>query len=165
DGSNRTAEGKRRSYSKNKICEPARAWMRRPRGRSGRGLAALGADDGDERHALARGAAQVVRQRELPAPRHAGDLALAGLAAQLQPRLEQHAQARGPDRVAEGLEPTVRVHRQLASRSKVPFSTSFHAVPRGAKPRSSISTSSVGVKQSCTSAMASSARGSLMPAW
>src|SRR6185312_2189647 len=105
DGSNRTAEGKRRSYSKNKICEPARAWMRRPRGRSGRGLAALGADDGDERHALARGAAQVVRQRELPAPRHAGDLALAGLAAQLQPRLEQHAQARGPDRVAEGLEP------------------------------------------------------------
>ena len=50
------------------------------------------------------------------------------------------------------------------SRSKVPASTSFHAVPRAAKPRSSISTSSVGVKQSCTSAMASSARGSLMPA-
>ncbi len=50
------------------------------------------------------------------------------------------------------------------SRSNVPASTSFHAVPRGAKPRSSMRTSSVGVKQSCTSAMASCRRGSVMPA-
>ena len=51
------------------------------------------------------------------------------------------------------------------SRSNVPSSTSFHAVPRSANPRSSMSTSSVGVKQSCTSAMASWARGSVIPAW
>ena len=51
------------------------------------------------------------------------------------------------------------------SRSNVPASTSFHAVPRSAKPRSSMRTSSVGVKQSCTSAMASCARGSVIPAW
>ena len=51
------------------------------------------------------------------------------------------------------------------SRSKAPSSTSLQAVPRSAKPRSSISTSSVGVKQSCTSAMASSDRGSVTPAW
>src|SRR5437762_3600219 len=51
------------------------------------------------------------------------------------------------------------------SRSNVPASTSFHAVPRAANARSSISTSSVGVKQSWTSAIASSWRGSLIPAW
>jgi hypothetical protein len=50
------------------------------------------------------------------------------------------------------------------SRSNVPASTSFHAIPRSAKPRSSISTSSVGVKQSCTSAIARSARGFVIPA-
>ena len=49
-------------------------------------------------------------------------------------------------------------------RSNVPASTSFQAAPRSANPRSSISTSSVGVKQSCTSAMASDARGSVIPA-
>ena len=51
------------------------------------------------------------------------------------------------------------------SRSNVPARTSFQAKPRSANPRSSISTSSVGVKQSWTSAIASSARGSVMPAW
>ena len=50
------------------------------------------------------------------------------------------------------------------SRSKLPASTSFQPCPRSAKPRSSISTSSVGVKQSWTSASASSPRGSVMPA-
>ena len=39
-----------------------------------------------------------------------------------------------------------------------------HAVPRGEKPMSSMRTSSVGVKQSCTSAMLISLRGSFTPA-
>ncbi len=38
-------------------------------------------------------------------------------------------------------------------------------VPRAEKPRSSMSTSSVGVKQSCTSAMEISSRGLRTPAW
>src|SRR5205814_2319268 len=50
------------------------------------------------------------------------------------------------------------------SPSKRPSSTSFHALPRGEKPMSSMRTSSVGVKQSCTSAMLISARGSFTPA-
>src|SRR5439155_6548199 len=50
------------------------------------------------------------------------------------------------------------------SRSKVPASASFQPVPRSQKPRSSMSTISVGVKQSCTSARASSERGSSTPA-
>ncbi len=47
----------------------------------------------------------------------------------------------------------------------VPARTSFQAVPQGAKPRSSISNESVGVKQSCTSAIASWRLESVMPAW
>src|SRR5207247_2094836 len=50
------------------------------------------------------------------------------------------------------------------SPAKRPSSTSFHALPRGEKPMSSMRTSSVGVKQSCTSAMLISARGSFTPA-
>src|SRR5215469_1619996 len=50
------------------------------------------------------------------------------------------------------------------SPSKRPARTSFHACPRGEKPMSSMRTSSVGVKQSCTSAMLTSSRGSLTPA-
>jgi len=42
-----------------------------------------------------------VRERELAAARDAGDLALARLAAQLQPGLEQHAEPGGADRVPE----------------------------------------------------------------
>src|SRR5262245_16342833 len=49
----------------------------------------LRADDADERDALARGAAEVVGESQLAAAAHAGDLALARLAAQLQPALEQ----------------------------------------------------------------------------
>lgn len=41
---------------------------------------------------------------------------------------------------------------------------SRHAVPRAEKPRSSISTTSVGVKQSCTSASEICAAGSVTPA-
>src|SRR5919109_2136567 len=63
-------------------------------GMSGTGLRA---DDADERDALARRAAEVMGEGQLAAAAHAGDLALAGLAAQLQPALEQHAQARGAD--------------------------------------------------------------------
>ena len=44
-----------------------------------------------------------------------GDLAVLGrLAAELQPRLEHHAQARRADRVAEALQAAVGVHRQVA---------------------------------------------------
>src|SRR5918996_2658402 len=74
----------------------------------------LRADDADERDALARRAAEVMGESQRAAPAHAGDLALAGLAAQLQPALEQHAQPRGADRMAEGLQPAVGVDRQLA---------------------------------------------------
>ena len=54
-----------------------------------------------------------VRALRLPVG-DAGDLALAGLAAQLRPALEQHPQPGRPDRVTERLQPTVGVHRQLA---------------------------------------------------
>jgi hypothetical protein len=49
----------------------------------GSGSAPLGADHRHERHALARRPAEVVRERELPAARDAGDLALARLPAEL----------------------------------------------------------------------------------
>src|SRR4029453_12180033 len=74
----------------------------------------LRADDADERDALARRAAEVMGESQLAAATHAGDLALARLAAQLQPALEQHAQPRGADRVPERLEAAVGIHRQLA---------------------------------------------------
>src|SRR5262245_26735995 len=77
-------------------------------------VAALGADDADERHALARRAAEVVREGEIPAAPHAGDLPLAGLSPELQPALEQHAQSGGADGMAERLESAVGIHGQLA---------------------------------------------------
>src|SRR4029077_4252969 len=96
--------------------------------RPGGGSAPLGAHHRDERHALARRPAEVVRERELAAPRDAGDLALASLAAELQPRLEEHAQPGGADRVAEGLEPAVRIHRELALEVEGAVE---HFLPRG----------------------------------
>src|SRR5688500_636667 len=77
-------------------------------------LAPLRADHADERHALARRAAQIVSERELAPARNAGDLPLARLAAQLEPALEQHPEPRGAYRMAERLEPAVGVHGQLA---------------------------------------------------
>src|SRR5688572_17742128 len=74
----------------------------------------LRSDDADERDALARRAAEVMGEGQLAAAADAGDLALAGLAAQLQPALEQHAQAGGADRMAERLQPAVGIHGQLA---------------------------------------------------
>src|SRR5205823_14874087 len=74
-------------------------------------VAGFGSEDGDERYALAGRAAQVVGERQLLA---VVDLALAGLAAQLQPCLEQHPQARRADGMAERLQATIGVHRQLA---------------------------------------------------
>src|SRR5688500_14182685 len=75
------------------------------RGKTIRGmLAPPRADHADERHALARRAAQVVSERELPPAGDAGDLPLPGLAAQLQPALEQHPEPRRPDRMTERLE-------------------------------------------------------------
>src|SRR3954447_23099952 len=73
----------------------------------------LVADDADEADAGARAAAEVVRQRLALAAGDRGDLALAGLAAQLRPRFEEHPQPGGADRVAERLQPAVGVHRQL----------------------------------------------------
>src|ERR671923_758308 len=74
----------------------------------------LRSDDADERDALARRAAEVMGEGQRAAAAHAGDLALAGLPAQLQPALEQHAQAGGADRMAERLEAAVGIHGQLA---------------------------------------------------
>src|SRR5688572_22713023 len=76
--------------------------------------ARLGADNRDERDTLARRAAEVVRQRELAATTDRRDLPLAGLAAQLRPRFEQHAQAGRADRVAERLQAAVGIHGELA---------------------------------------------------
>src|SRR5215813_5398083 len=77
-------------------------------------LAPLRADDAHERDALPGRAAEIVREREVAPARDAGDLPLARLAAQLQPALEQHAQAIRADRMAERFEATVRVDGQLA---------------------------------------------------
>src|SRR6185369_17687416 len=60
---------------------------------------------GDEADAVARCAAQVLRQRQ-PAMR-GGELAGTGLAAQLEPAFVDHPEPAGPDRVAEALEPAV----------------------------------------------------------
>src|ERR1700722_5096018 len=70
------------------------------------------ADDGDEADAVTRRAAEVLGERE-PAVRGA-DLARARLPAQLEPALVDHPQAARPDRVAEALQPPVRVHRQVS---------------------------------------------------
>src|SRR5262249_4392140 len=73
-------------------------------------LAPLRADDAHERDALPGRAAEIVREREVAPARDAGDLPLARLAAQLQPALEQHAQARGADRVTERFQSAVGIH-------------------------------------------------------
>src|SRR5439155_24331501 len=70
--------------------------------------------DADEGHALARRAAEVVRQGERAPAGDRRDLTLARLVAELEPRLEEHPEPGGADRVAEGLEPAVRVHGELA---------------------------------------------------
>src|SRR3984957_3960364 len=69
------------------------------------------ADDGNEADALAGRAAEVLRERQ-PAVRGA-DLARAGLLAQLEPALEDHPQAAGPDRMAEALQAAVGIHGQV----------------------------------------------------
>src|SRR5262249_26797566 len=77
-------------------------------------LAPLRADDAHERDALPGRAAEIVRERELPPARDAGDLPLARFTAKLQPAFEQHAQPRGADRVTERLQTAVGIHGQLA---------------------------------------------------
>lgn len=73
----------------------------------------LDPDDGHERQALPRAAAEVVGERQPSSEGGRGQGALLGrFAAQLQPALEQHPQPRGPDRMPEGLQPAVRIHRQ-----------------------------------------------------
>src|ERR1700733_1575289 len=85
---------------------------RQERASSGR----LAPHDAHEAHALPRSPTQVVGQAErAPALRHALDLALGrGLAAQLEPALEEHAETRRTDGMAEALESTVGVDRKLA---------------------------------------------------
>src|SRR3989442_90700 len=61
--------------------------------------ARLGSDDADERHALTGRAAEIVRERELPATRDAGDLTLPRFAAELEPALVEHPEAGRADRV------------------------------------------------------------------
>src|SRR5215469_15157072 len=95
-------------------------------------LAPFGPDHRHEGDALAGRAAQVVGEGQLAAAGDAGDLALAGLAAELEPRLEEHAQAGGADRVTEGLEPAVRIHGQLALEVEGPVE---HFLPPGAARR------------------------------
>ena len=131
------------------------------RGRLAAPSAELGAEDADEAHHLARVAAEVVRERELPVGgRRSGVLGRPRRAAAASTRTS----CAGPDAPTgwpKLFSPPSVLTGRSPCRSKVPASTSFHAVPRSEKPRSSISTSSVGVKQSCTSAMASSWRGSV----
>src|ERR1700735_5366381 len=75
--------------------------------------AGLAAHDGDEGDHLARVAAQVVGHGQASVAR--GDLALGwGFAAQLQPALEEHAQARGAHGVSEALQAAVGVDRKVA---------------------------------------------------
>src|SRR5207249_665171 len=72
--------------------------------------AGLGAHDAHEADALAGGAAEVVGEPERATLVDGLDRALGRrLTAELQPALEQHAQARCADRVAERLETAVRV--------------------------------------------------------
>src|SRR5712691_8589247 len=79
-------------------------------GRRERLAAGFGSDDGDERYALAGRTAQVVGERQLLA---VVDLALSGFAPQLEPRLEEHPQARRADGMTERLQAAIGIHRQL----------------------------------------------------
>src|SRR5262249_23239535 len=101
---------------------PDRLW--RPLSRSPRRLPAFGAEDGDRAHERARLPAEVVRERLRPPVLH---LALTSFAAQLEPRLEDHPQARRADRMAEALQPAVGVHRQVAVEVEAPVE---HVLPR-----------------------------------
>ena len=135
----------------------------RPPGLVGRRLlrGRLGAHHRDEGDALSGAAAEVVGQGELPARRRRWRSAA--------PRAPRRGAAASTRRASAGrlapigwpnaLSPPSGLTGSSPSRSKVPASTSFQPAPRSAKPRSSISTSSVGVKQSWTSAMASSRAG------
>jgi hypothetical protein len=98
-----------------------------------------------------------VRERELPPRAPPGDLALAGLAAQLRARLEGMRRPEAPIGWPERFQAAVRVDRELAVEIEVPARTSS-GVPR--RTPGFLSTSSVGVKQSWTSAIASSCCGS-----
>jgi hypothetical protein len=55
-----------------------------------------------------------VRQGERAAAGDARDLTLAGLAAELEPALEEHPEPGGADGMAEGLEAAVGIDGQLA---------------------------------------------------
>src|SRR5690242_16049706 len=95
-------------------------------------LAPLRADHAHERDAFAGRAAEVVGERKLAPARDAGDLPLARLAAQLQPALEQHAQPRGTDGMAERLQSAVGIHGQLAFQIE---GAGEHFFPAGATRR------------------------------
>src|SRR5712692_3109914 len=73
-------------------------------------LAGLAADHRDEADASAGRAAEIVRESDL----RILDLARARFAAHLQPHLVHHAKSRRANRMAERLEPAIRIDRQLA---------------------------------------------------
>src|SRR5438445_8868725 len=87
-----------------------RGWSRwwRGRPRCGAALAELASEDRDERHHLAGVPAEVVRERERTVV--VDPALLGGLAAELEPRLEHHAQSRRAHRMAEALQTAVGVH-------------------------------------------------------
>ena len=78
-----------------------------------------------------------------------GDTPLLGrFTAQLEPDLVEHAQPRCSDRMTECLQATVAVDRQAAVETERTVEHIRQAWPGSENPRSSINTSSVGVKQS-----------------
>ena len=108
-------------------------------------------DDRHEAHAAPGRAAEVVREAELRVRRSgAGPPRRAAGATSRTSCAGREAPIGWP----KLLRPPSGFTGCAPSRSKRPSSTSFHAcAARARSPRSSISTSSVGVKQSCTSAM------------
>ena len=85
-------------------------------------------------------------------------------ASQLEPDLVEHAQPRCSDRMTECLQATVAVDRQAAVETERTVEHISPGLAGVGEPGSSINTSSVGVKQSWTSATAISSRD-VTPAW
>ena len=136
-----------------------RSRRRRPSAQS----AWLGAEDRHERHHLARVAAEVVRERELAVVAESRAARAPRPAAAASTRTSSAA----PTRRRDGRSSSARRRGSPADRRRgrtCPRGSPSTPYPARRSPRSSINTISVGVKQSCTSAIASCARGSVMPA-
>src|SRR5260370_6890056 len=72
----------------------------------------LSAHHADEADTVARGAAQVLRERQSAVP--GGELACTRLAAQLEPAFVDHPEPAGPDPLAEALAPPIGGHGRRA---------------------------------------------------